>query len=171
MCRVQVNTHNFSSYQYQISILDLGRRILIRFAEGSGRIQDILVSSLSMRPSLLLLIRMLKIISGFFRVGFFIGNLKQKRWISGHLETHLFDVDNSVETRKDLRDIELVCKTEMQGNTLLRDLHILVHLQVFISTPATSLFRNWPLSILTGVPVLRCSDPLMTAWVTVWVTT
>ena len=37
------------------------------------------------------------------------------------------DVDNSVETRKDLRDIELVCEVDMLGSKTLRDLHILVH--------------------------------------------
>ena len=44
----------------------------------------------------------------------------------GHLEVYLMDVDKSVESRKNLRDIETVCETELQGSTLLRDLHILV---------------------------------------------
>ena len=80
----------------------------------------------------------------------------------------MFDVDNSVETRQDLRDIELVCETEMQGNTLLRDLHILVHIKVYISNPAPLLFRNWPLNILIMVLVLRCSEHLMTTLVEGW---
>ena len=36
------------------------------------------------------------------------------------------DVDCSLESRKDLRDIEIVCETDLHGSKLLRDLHILV---------------------------------------------
>ena len=46
--------------------------------------------------------------------------------ISGHLELYLMDVDPSDETRTKLRNIELVCDTDLEGSTLLRDLHILV---------------------------------------------
>ena len=45
---------------------------------------------------------------------------------SGHLEIYLMDVDSSVEMRTNLRNIELVCEADLEGSTLLRDLHILV---------------------------------------------
>ena len=44
----------------------------------------------------------------------------------GHLEIFLMDVHMSIESKKDLQNIELVCQTELQGSTTLRDLHILV---------------------------------------------
>ena len=36
------------------------------------------------------------------------------------------DVENTDQARTQMRDIELVCDQELDGSTLLRDLHILV---------------------------------------------
>ena len=47
-------------------------------------------------------------------------------FIQGHLEIFLMDADRSIETKKNLQDIELICQVELQGSTILRDIHILV---------------------------------------------
>ena len=47
-------------------------------------------------------------------------------FIQGHLEIFLMDADRSIETKKNLQDIELICQVEVQGSTILRDIHILV---------------------------------------------
>ena len=47
-------------------------------------------------------------------------------FVQGHLEIFLMDADRCIETKKNLQDIELVCQVELQGSTILRDIHILV---------------------------------------------
>ena len=54
-------------------------------------------------------------------------NANLKTFLS-HLEIYLMDADSSSESRKNLRDIELVCEGELNGSSTLRDLHILVRI-------------------------------------------
>ena len=51
-------------------------------------------------------------------------------FLLGHLEKYLLAMDTSIDTRKSLRDMKLVCDVEMQGSTTLRDLHLLVCLHL-----------------------------------------
>ena len=44
----------------------------------------------------------------------------------------MLDVDSSMETRKSMRDIKLVCDVEMQGSTTLSDLHLLVSYMQYV---------------------------------------
>ena len=44
----------------------------------------------------------------------------------GHLDVYIRDVDKSVDARRELREIELVCEMDMNGSRTLRDLHLLV---------------------------------------------
>ena len=46
--------------------------------------------------------------------------------IIGQLELYVMDADSSVDTRKGIRDMQMVCVTEMQGSSTLKDLHLLV---------------------------------------------
>ena len=77
------------------------------------------------------------------------------------------DVDKSVEAKKNLRDIELVCETEMQGSTTLRDLHILVSnasiIFIFNGPPNS---REVSLNILTKERSASSSGCLQTPLVT-----
>ena len=51
----------------------------------------------------------------------------------GHLEVYILDADSSMETRKALRDMELVCEVDMQGSQTLKDLHLIVRLMKIFS--------------------------------------
>ena len=44
----------------------------------------------------------------------------------GHLELYLRDVDKTVEAKRDMENIELVCDTEFNGSILLKNIHLLV---------------------------------------------
>ena len=44
----------------------------------------------------------------------------------GHLDVYIRDVDKSVDARRELREIKLVCQMDMNGSRVLRDLHLLV---------------------------------------------
>ena len=46
--------------------------------------------------------------------------------IAGNLERVLAHTDKTIDFRKDMEAIELVCNYEFEGSTSLRDLHILV---------------------------------------------
>ena len=46
----------------------------------------------------------------------------------GHLEEYLADANKTVEYKKKMEDIELVCEVEFSGSKLLKDIHILVGL-------------------------------------------
>ena len=75
----------------------------------------------------------------------------------GHLDLFLKDVDRSVEAKKKLREIELVCETDLQGATTLRDLHILVCLPGLALSSNYEYFRGGVASTLTRAEVLSSS--------------
>ena len=75
----------------------------------------------------------------------------------GHLDLFLKDVDRSVEAKKKLREIELVCETDLQGATTLRDLHILVCLPGMALSSNYEYFRGGVVSTLTREEVLSSS--------------
>ena len=68
------------------------------------------------------------------------------------------DVDGSLESRKDLRDIEIVCETDLQGSRLLRDLHILVRLFLLKIQMTLMCFRGRVLNTLTMEDLLSSSE-------------
>ena len=92
----------------------------------------------------------------------------------GHLEVYLKDVDRSIESKKDLREIELVCEMEMNGSRTLKDLHLLVSIGgVFISCNGVSYCRGRPPSTSTSrTPAISSSlsqihqvkTPALTCW-------
>ena len=43
-----------------------------------------------------------------------------------NLEIYLNETNKSVEHKKKMEDVELVCQVEFKGSTILKDLHILV---------------------------------------------
>ena len=68
------------------------------------------------------------------------------------------DVDGSLESRKDLRDIEIVSETDLQGSRLLRDLHILVCLFLLKIQKTRMCFRGRVLNTLTMEDLLSSSE-------------
>ena len=44
----------------------------------------------------------------------------------GHLELYIKDVNKTIEMKKDMENIELVCATEFKGSKLLKYIHLIV---------------------------------------------
>ena len=68
----------------------------------------------------------------------------------------MLDVDKSVGFKKSLADIQMVCEEELNGSTMLRDVHLLVGRPIDILVNIYLLRERLP-NISTKVVLLNCS--------------
>ena len=81
---------------------------------------------------------------------------KYLRQFLNHLELYLLNVDKSVGFKKSLADIQMVCEEELNGSTMLRDVHLLVGRPIDILVNIYLLRERLP-NISTKVVLLNCS--------------